>query len=320
MKIAILGAGSLGSVFGGSLASAGSEVSLISRNAAYVDAVNDHGLVLIEGSQRRIIEVSATSDPKTIGLVDLLIVLVKSFDTREAIISAKSIVGPTTVVLTLQNGLGNEAVIDEELGRGFVVAGRTFVGGDAIAPGEIVAGLRGKHTVIGELDGVVTGRIKDISALFNKAGIDTEISTNINSVIWGKLLVNVATGAIAGITGLPYGLLYQVSEVHEVALNAVNEAITVAGALEIELSVTDPEQIWQSAGTGLAAEFRTSILQSLDRGSITEVDFINGAVVSAGNKVGVPTPVNSTLVGCIKGIEARNRANQNPQPRPSASF
>ncbi len=308
MKIAVLGAGSLGSVFGASLASAGSEVHLISRNSSYVEAVNKNGLILIEGSQQRIIKTHATSDPKSIGEVDLLIVLVKSFDTRAAIVSAKSTVGPMTAVLTLQNGLGNEEVINDELGEGHVLAGRTFVGGDAIAPGKIVSGLKGKHTIIGELNGMVTQRIKDISAKFNEAGIDTQISTTINSVIWGKLLVNVATGAIAGITGLPYGLLYQVPEVHEVALKAVNEAINVAEALGIELAEKDPEEIWQSAGIGLAAEFRTSILQSLDRGSISEIDFINGAVVRAGNQVGISTPVNSTLVGCIKGIEAKNKA------------
>lgn len=308
MKIAVLGAGSLGSVFGGSLALAGSEVHLLSRNSSYIDAVNENGLVLVEGTERRTIKVHATSDPKSIGEVDLLIVLVKSFDTRQAIVSAKSVVGPMTAVLTLQNGLGNEEIINDELGEGHVLAGRTFVGGDAIAPGEIVAGLKGKHTTIGELNGIVTERIKDISTKFNEAGIDTQISTNINSVIWGKLLVNVATGAIAGITGLPYGLLYQVPEVHDVALSAVKEAINVAETLGIELTVKDPEKIWQSAGVGLAAEFRASILQSLDRGSPSEVDFINGAVVRAGDQLGISTPVNSTLVGCIKGIEAKNKA------------
>jgi len=121
--------------------------------------------------------------------------------------------------------------------------------------------------------------------------------------MWEKLLVNVATGAISGITRLTYGDLYQLPEVEGCAIAAVAEAMAVAKAKGVALSTTDPKQPWVKAATGLPYEFKASMLQSLEKGSITEIDFVNGAIVRWGARLGVPTPVNQTLVACMKGIE-----------------
>ncbi len=142
-----------------------------------------------------------------------------------------------------------------------------------------------------------------IAQAFHGAGLITHVSTNILGTMWDKLLVNVATGALSGITRLAYGDLYQVAEVKACALAAVQEAMDVARACGIRLSVTDPEQPWLKAGAGLPPDFKASMLQSLEKGSITEVDYVNGAVVRWGLTCGVPTPVNRTLVACLKGIE-----------------
>jgi 2-dehydropantoate 2-reductase len=109
---------------------------------------------------------------------------------------------------------------------------------------------------------------------------------------------------LSGITRLPYGPLYAIPEIEACAVAAVAEAMAVARAAGVRLSIREPRDAWVMAGEGLPAEFRTSMLQSLDKGSVTEIDFINGAVVRWGEKHGVPTPVNATLVACIKGIEA----------------
>ena len=122
--------------------------------------------------------------------------------------------------------------------------------------------------------------------------------------MWDKLLVNVATGALSAITRLTYGELYAVPELKACALAAVDEAIAVATALGVELSSTHAEDAWVLAAAGLPADFKASMLQSIERGSLTEVDFINGAVVRAGEHAGIPTPVNRTLVACVKGVEA----------------
>ncbi len=306
MRVAIVGAGSLGSVFGGMLALGGSEVFLISRHREYIEQVNLNGLRLIEDSGERVTWPRVTNDPGSVETVDLVIVLVKSFDTREAMISASSLVGAETTVLSLQNGLGNEEVLADLFGWPKVLYGRTFVGGDSIAPGQVVTGLRNKLTIVGEVDGGHSPRVTEISNLFNSSGLLTEVSINILGVVWNKLLVNVSTGALAGVTGLPYGDLYRVPELMGTGVAAVNEGIAVARAMGIPLPTDDAEEIWLSAGRGQPTSFRTSILQSLDRRSKTEIDFINGAVVRLGKEAGVPTPVNEALVACVKGLEYNN--------------
>ena len=307
MKIAVLGAGALGCAMGSCLSEAGHEVWLINRRADHVEAMNKHGLnVRINGADRNIpVKAALTAQEMAAqtGTADLIVVLVKSFHTQQAITSATAIVGPNTVVLSLQNGLGHEDVLAEVVGRDKVLAGKTYAGGVMLGPGQIIRGTEGKETYIGELDGRLTERVQRIAQVFNDAGLITHISDNIMGTMWEKLLVNVATGALSGITRLTYGDLYQVPEVKACALAAVQEAIDVAKASGIRLSIDDPEQPWIKAATGLPPEFKASMLQSLEKGSVTEVDYVNGSVVRWGQKCGVPTPVNQTLVACLKGIE-----------------
>ena len=142
-----------------------------------------------------------------------------------------------------------------------------------LGPGRVLAGLHDKRTLIGELDGSVTPRITRISDAFNRAGLTTAISTNIMGVVWDKLLVNAATGALSGITRLPYGALYSMPEVRACALAAVSEGIAVAEASGVSISIQDPAEAWNMAGAGLPYEFKPSILQSLEKGSRTEIDF-----------------------------------------------
>ena len=292
---------------GGVLTEAGHEVWLINRNAAHVEAMTQRGLVLRTDGVDRTVRVRAVTSAVGVDSAsrpaDLLIVLVKSFHTEDAMRSAVSLVGPQTTVLSLQNGLGHEDVLAEMVGRDKLLAGKTYVGGTQLAPGHVIAGTRQKLTVIGELDGAVSARAKAIATVFNAAGLDTTVSDNILGTIWDKLLVNVATGALSGITRLPYGELYQVPELEACAVAAVTEAMAVARACGVRLSITNPVDAWHMAGAGLPFEFKPSMLQSLEKGSITEIDYINGAVVQQGARHGIPTPVNQTLVAAIKGIE-----------------
>ena len=299
---------------GAALAEAGSEVWLVNRNRAHVDAINAHGLRVRSDDGERTVRVGAAVDCAGVPPIDLLIVLVKSFDTRRAIEAALPAIGTDTIVMSLQTGLGHEDVIGEVVGRQRLLAGKTYVGGQILAPGVVLSGTRGKDTIIGELDGRITDRVRSVAAEFNRAGLATTVSGNIIGTIWDKLLVNVATGALSGITRLPYGKLYSVPEVEAAAIAAVTEAMAVARAAGIALSFTDPREPWLRAGKGLPFDFKASILQSLERGSVTEIDFINGSVVREGRRHGVPTPVNDTLVACIKGIE-RGLASPAGSPR-----
>lgn len=303
MKIAILGAGALGCAIGAALTEAGHETWLLNRSAAHVEAMRRDGLRVDDAAGTRHVAVTAATAAADAGVVDLVVVLVKSFHTEAAMRGALSLVGPHTVVLSLQNGLGHEDLLADIVGRERLLAGKTYVGGVMRGPGHIQSGVAGKATYIGELDGRHTTRVEAIAAAFEAAGLRTLVSDNILGTMWDKLLVNVATGAITGITGLTYGQLYDEPLLEATALAAVQEAIDAAQAAGVRLSMTEPEQAWTLAAAGLPATFKTSMLQSLEKGSVTEVDFINGSVVRWGRRHGVPTPVNATLVACIKGIE-----------------
>jgi 2-dehydropantoate 2-reductase len=303
LKFAVLGAGALGSAIGGVLSEAGHEVWRITRNQAHVDAINQHGLVLRTEGVDRIVKSQAATNSIATGVVDCVIVLVKSAQTRQAMQAAMSLLGPETTVLSLQNGLGHEDILSDIVGKQRVLAGKSYCGGQMIAPGHVICGHVGKDTHMGELDGSMSPRILQIAKAFNDAGLLTVVSDNIMGTIWDKLFINVATGALSGITRLAYGDLYQVPELEACAVAAVTEAMAVAKARGVRTSITDPLQAWRKAGAGLPYEFKASILQTLERGARTEVDYINGAVVRLGALHGVPTPVNATLLACIKGIE-----------------
>lgn len=303
LKICVLGAGALGSAIGAALSESGAEVWLVSRSQAHVDAINTAGLTLLEPAGERTVHLRATTTCDDIGPADLIIVVVKSFDTQAAVTGATAIIDERTTVLSLQNGLGHEEILAQAVGRQHVLAGKTYVGGVLLGPGRIISSVENKKTLVGELDGTRSDRVLAIAEAFNQAGLLTIVSIDIMSTMWDKLLVNVATGALSGITRLPYGELYAVPEVKEVALAAVAEAMAVAKAAGVKLETVDPEHAWVHAAEGLPPEFKASMLKSLEKNSRTEIDYINGAVVRWGARCGVPTPVNAALVGCIKGIE-----------------
>lgn len=302
MNIAVLGAGSLGSAIGGTLALAGNEVSLIGR-AAHVKAIEQNGLTLVTPQGEQTVSVTAQETAEGLAPADLVLVLCKSFDTRECIETNRSVIGESTIVLSLQNGLGNEDLLCELLGPERVIAGKTYIGGMMLAPGRVQSTTEGKKTFIGEYSGPLSPRIETIAQLFNNAGMECIPSPHMKNIIWDKLLINMATGAVCGITKLPYGDLYQHPELLATAAAAVAEGMSVARAEGIILTRHDPNEVLELARENLPYDFKPSILQSLEKHRRTEIDVINGAVVAYGKRHEIKTPVNETLVACVKGIE-----------------
>lgn len=302
MKVCILGTGSLGSTIGGALAKAGNEVHFVGR-APHMDAVNKNGLVMVTPTGDQTVHPIGHTTPEGIGVCDLVIVLCKAFDTAKTMEEGKELVGPGTTVMSLQNGLGAEDVLCECVGADHVIGGKTYIGGMLLGPGRVQATIPGKDTFIGELDGSVTDRTRAIGKAFDDAGMHCIVSDNIMGVIWDKLLVNVATGAVCGITHLPYGDMYEEEKLVATAVAAVQEGIDVAHAAGVKLTYENPMDTLELARAGLPKSFKPSILQSLEKHRPTEVGVINGAVVAQGKKHGVPTPVNETLVACVVGIE-----------------
>jgi len=302
LKIAILGAGAMGSLYGGFLAEGGNEVWLLDVWREHIDAINNNGLIIEGLSGHRIIKnIKATSNPFDIGIADLVIVFVKSTITDIVISQNLDIFDKNTIVLTLQNGLGNVEKINKLINKKNIIAGVTAHGATLISPGNIFhAGIGA--TNIGELNGGFSDRIRVISNIMNTAGLETTVSDNVIGLIWGKLLVNVGINALTAITKLKNGQLIDNAETEELLETAVNEAWNIVKAKGILLSYDNPIIYTKQVCKATAQNF-SSMLQDITNCRKTEIDMINGAIVREGKKLGIETPVNITLTNLVKSIE-----------------
>lgn len=299
MKIVIIGAGAMGSVYGGFLAEAGNEVFFLDIFKEHIDSINKDGLWMEGCSGNRYIKnIKATSNPDEVGTVDLAIVFVKSTITDMAIEQNKAVIGENTVVLTLQNGLGNIEKLLTVVKKDQIIAGTTAHGANMLSPGKINHAGRGA-TVIGELNGEVSDRIKAISDLFINAHLEpVMISTNVMGLIWDKLLVNVGVNPLTAITGLRNGQLLEYLETEWIGCEAVLEGMKVAEALGIKLETPDAVAHFKDVCIGTAPNI-SSMLADVNNKRRTEITNINGAIVREAEKYNIETPVNKVLTNLI---------------------
>lgn len=303
MRWVMVGAGAMGSLFGGLLARAGEQVWLLDTWREHVDALNAGGLRIEDRTgcldhEEIVVKVPAAVDPGEIGPVDCAVFFVKSYHTREAAGGARPLIGPGTTALTLQNGLGNLEALEAVLGAGRVVAGTTACGATLLGPGRIRFAGRGPTTV-GEIAGGSTPRVDAIAAALNRAGLPAAVAPDIRSVIWGKVIVNAGINALTALTGLRNGELLEHPETRAVMQAAVREAAAVAAARGMTLPWPDPFGHVEAVAAMTAAN-RSSMLQDLDHGRRTEIDAINGAVVEEAAAAGVDAPVNAVLTALVK--------------------
>jgi 2-dehydropantoate 2-reductase len=227
---------------------------------------------------------------------------VKSYDTKEAAISTKPLVGEDTRVLTLQNGIGNIEIIGEVVGNDRVIGGVTNQGATLLAEGHIRHAGKGE-TVIGRIDGKIPVEMRSIREIFNKAGLETRISRDIKGLLWSKLIINVGINALTAITRLNNGRLIEFEGTRKILREAVTEAIRIAKRKRIKLIYDDPlakvEAVCEATATNVS-----SMLQDVLRKKRTEIDFINGVIVRQGQELGIPVPVNSILLDLVKTLEA----------------
>ncbi len=303
MKIAIVGAGAMGCLYGAKLSAVPTnEVYLIDVWKDHIDAVNENGLLMEEnGAEKTYRAVRGVTDAAQAGVCDLAIVFVKSTLTGVAMKSNKAVFGPDTVALTLQNGLGNIDLIRGEIGDDNVIAGTTAHGATMLGPGKMRHAGSGK-TILGELSGIKTDRIERIADLLRAAELETDISDNVMGLVWDKLLVNVGINALTGITRLHNGELLNHPEIEVILEAAVSEAHAVSKAKGIKLSYEDPVGHTKAVCAATAAN-KSSMLQDILNHKQTEIDMINGAIVREGAQTGIGTPVNSVLTNLIKFIQ-----------------
>lgn len=303
MKILILGAGAMGSLLGARLSTTGASVWLYSTNRGHMEAIRESGL-FIEELDGRIGNFKLNTFYEIDRLPrdpDLVLVVVKTYSTEAAVSSIIRLRSPSTIFLTLQNGIGNWEKIAEITGKEAVLAGSTAQGATLIGPGRIRHGGNGP-TYIGEPAGPSTERVGQIVELFREAGFKADPSDSVEQLIWEKLIVNVGINAITGLTGIRNGVIAQFRDAAELCGSAVEEAVLVARAKGFPIRM---EMVERVIGVARAtARNRSSMGQDVDKKKRTEIDAINGAIVKFAGEVGIPTPVNQTLTWLMKTLEA----------------
>jgi len=302
VKIVIVGPGAMGSLFAAYLSKSKEELWILDKDKNNAAKLNQQGIIIegISGNWQAKVKVSA--DAGLIGEADLIIICVKSYHTRKAIIRSKSLVGENSKVLTLQNGLGNIEAISEVVGSEKVIGGVTSEGATLMETGKIRHAGRG-DTIIGRIDSKSSAGMSGIRELFNKVGMDTKISRDIKSLLWSKLIINVGINALTAITGLRNGKLIEFDGVRKILRGAVAEATRIAKRKRIKLIYDDPLAKVEAVCEATAGNV-SSMLQDVLRGKTTEIDFINGVIVRLGEELGIAVPINSTLVDLVKTIES----------------
>ena len=300
MRIAVVGAGAMGSLFGGTL-SAVTEVTLLDPWAEHVAAMQRDGLRIVELDGRETtIPVTATTDPAAVPEVDLVIIFVKSHGTRQASQWASRFLAPGGLALTLQNGVGNGETMAEVLGADRVVAGVTSHGATLLGPGRVRhAGCGPTHIATRP---EIAARLSEVAAVFEQAGFEVHLSDDLESLVWGKLIINVGINGLTAILRVPNGQLVEIPAAGVLMAQAVAEAEVVCQAKGISLPYDDPLGRVQEVARATATN-RASMLQDVLRGVPTEIGVINEAIVREGKRLGIPTPINEFIVTTIRAIE-----------------
>lgn len=302
MKIVIVGPGAIGSLFASYLSKSKQEIWLLDKDKARAEKLKQDGISIggVSGSWQAKVNVSA--DPKEIGRAKLLLICVKSYDTKNAINYARPIIDVNCSVLTLQNGIGNVEIITELLHGQNVFAGITSQGANLVEPGKLRHAGFGE-TIIGRIDGKLSSELREIRQLFNEVGIPMRISRDIKGVLWSKLIINVGINALTAITHLRNGQLLEFEGTRAIMRQAVSEATKIAKRKRIKLqfddSLTKVEAVCSATANNIS-----SMLADILRKRRTEIDFINGVIVRQGEGLGISVPVNCLLVDLIKTIES----------------
>ncbi|MBT5911702.1 MAG: 2-dehydropantoate 2-reductase [Rhodospirillaceae bacterium] len=303
MKIAIIGCGAMGSVYAALLADSGNEVWAIDTWEDHISAINRNGLRVEGASGDRTVSINATTDPRSAGECELIIVATKASGVAAAAVAAKSIAGPNSIILTIQNGLGAAERIAESIETKQVMIG--VVGGfgaSMIGPGH--AHHNGMQLVrIGEMNGGVSDRLEKVVQAWVSAGFTAKGYPDIHQMIWEKFICNVTYSAPCALMNATIGQIQENPDSWSVALSCAKEADAVARAKEIELGFDDVESYVRDFGANMP-DARPSML--LDHMALrpSEIDGINGAVPIEAAKIGMTAPINALISSLIRGRES----------------
>ncbi|HVY04657.1 MAG TPA: 2-dehydropantoate 2-reductase [Burkholderiales bacterium] len=307
MRIAIMGSGGVGGYFGAKLARAGYDVTFIARGT-HLEAMRKNGLLVQSKlGDIRIEKPQATSDPASIGAVDLVLFGVKLWDTEAAARAIVPLVGPRTGVVSFQNGVQKDEALRAVLGEDAVMGGVCYIAATIAQPGVIQHGGAMQKLVFGEYGNKAPARTQFLLEACKKAGIDAEISADIRRATWEKFVFLVGLSATTATMRAPVGVVRSNPRARAMLLDAMREVVAVGRAEGVALAEDFAENRLAFCDS-LPPEMNASMRNDLERGNRIEVEWLSGDVVARGGRLGVPTPVNRTVFD-ILGVHAQGSAS-----------
>ena len=312
MKIGIIGSGGVGGFFGAKLAKSGQDVTFIQRGP-HLEAMQRKGLKIeSELGDIDLPTVRAMDDPAKVGLVDVVLVTVKSGQTNEAVELTKPMMGKNTAVITLQNGVENETRLVAELGEGHVLGGVAYIVSLVKAPGLIKQTGSMCRLEFGELDGARSRRALEFLAACENASIPAMLSENIQGNIWKKFVVISPFNGMTSLTRSSIGSIREDQDCRSLLEESVKEVLLLAEAKGIPVGFNGSREVMKFFDS-MPHAMTSSMHYDVVNGKPLEVDWLNGAVVRLGKEVGVATPVNGFIYAALKLLKdgAQNVAQFN---------
>jgi 2-dehydropantoate 2-reductase len=307
MRIAVVGAGAMGSVYAGLLASAGNEVAVVDAWREHVEAISRDGLRVEGASGDRTVALRATTEASELGQVDLVVLATKAYDVEAAARASRSLLGAGTIVLTIQNGLGSADRVAAILGEERVAVGIAGGFGASIrAPGHVHH--NGWELVrIGERRGGPTARIEQVAGVWRSAGFRAEACGDMERAIWEKLVCNAAFSGVCVVLECPIGSVLADPDAWEVAAACATEAHAIARASGVGLDVSDAAAYVRAFGERIPAARPSTLLDFL-AGRRSEIGAINGAIPQVAAAIGREAPVNALVTALVLAKEAAARS------------
>jgi 2-dehydropantoate 2-reductase len=295
MKIAFMGAGGIGGVWGARLASVGCDVSFVARGA-HLSAIREHGITIENETlgNLHVATVAATDNPATIGIADVVVIAVKLWDTDVAVEAVRPMVGPETAVISLQNGVIKDDILRHSFGPQAVVGGVGYVAAHIARPGVIKQTGAMQRCVIGEYDGRRSSRVEALHAALLKTGIKAEVSDDIRRTIWEKYVFLVGLSGSTSAMRSTIGPIRENPRTRAFLYELMKETVAVGRADGVNLPENYADERMAFADT-LAPDMNSSMHHDLASGNRIELPWLSGGVVDLGAKLGVPTPANRVV-------------------------
>ena len=302
MRIAVVGAGAMGSVYAGLLGDSGHEVWAVDPWVEHVEAIRGHGVRVETAGGDRVVRIRATTDPGDVGIVDLVVIATKAMDVRAAAEGSRALVGPETVVLSIQNGLGSGDVAAEVLGDDRLLLGIAGgFGSSVVAPGHVRPQQLGVIG-LGARAGTETERVERVAEVWRGAGFTVRVFEDVERLVWEKLVCNAGFSGPCTVLGRTIGEILDDPHAWSVSAACAQEAYDVALASGIAIGYDDPVAHLAAFGARIRGA-RPSMLLDRLAGRPCEIDAINGAIPPRAQAVGLQAPVNATVTALVKAGE-----------------